>query len=271
MDVYKLSEKIHRRILSKASHPYLVRHLNVLTVNETKLQSLILLLDPVDIAVEEKERYIMAAMLLQTALDIHDGVTETEAGEDNGQLRGRQLTVLSGDYYSGLYYQILAELGQIDLIKALAEGIKIINEEKIIVGQFKLANEHGILESFKRIESSLLVKMGQCLGVPGLIGVFEEILMAERLLKEKQQYEDGEFSLLYESFSRLHHRKGVGELTIGQRISLEEAVFKSIRDAFHVCEAKISCIKDLYPETTAFFAGRMDKYETCFNSYVEEG
>ena len=271
MDLYKLSEKIHRRILSKASHPYLVRHLNGLAVNETKLQSLILLLGPVEITAEEKGRYIMAAMLLQTALDIHDGVTETEIGEDNGQLRDRQLTVLSGDFYSGLYYHILAELGQTDLIKALAEGIKIINEEKIVLGQFKLANEQAILDSFKKIESSLLAKMGTCLNIPDLIGVFEEFLMAERLLKEKQQYEGGKHSLLYESFSRLHYRKEVKALNIGDRISLEEAVLTSIRDAYRECENKMRCIKDLYPETTGFFAGRLDKYETCFNSYVEEG
>ena len=51
----------------------------------------------------------------------------------NPTIKVRQLTVFAGDYYSGLYYKHLAKVGNISIIRMLSEGVKDINEHKVIV------------------------------------------------------------------------------------------------------------------------------------------
>ena len=74
--------------------------------------------DNLELSPYEKDTYITAIMLMYIALDTHDNVSNT-----NVMMRTvykcNQLTVLAGDYYSGLYYKLLAKLGDIKMIKVL--------------------------------------------------------------------------------------------------------------------------------------------------------
>src|SRR5699024_11978545 len=68
----------------------------------------------------------------------------------------KQLAVLAGDYYSGLYYALLAEHGQIRMIQILANAIKQINEYKMNI-YYEAANDINELIYFLMKQESLLI------------------------------------------------------------------------------------------------------------------
>src|SRR5699024_3634853 len=90
-------------------------------------------LNNINMPVKKKEKYMITTMLVQIALDTHDLVTDkkNDTVEPLSVESTRQLTVLAGDYYSGLYYLLLAEIEDYQLIHALAIAIKEITELKL--------------------------------------------------------------------------------------------------------------------------------------------
>src|SRR5699024_11828541 len=77
----------------------------------------------------KKKQIILTVMLVQCALDTHELVPVNN--DSMLSKTEKQLAVLAGDYYSGLYYALLAEHGQIRMIQILANAIKQINEYKM--------------------------------------------------------------------------------------------------------------------------------------------
>ncbi|HEY8341941.1 MAG TPA: heptaprenyl diphosphate synthase component 1 [Calditerricola sp.] len=70
-------------------------------------------------------RRVIPLCLVQLGLAAHDAVDRTACP------RARQLTVLAGDYASSLYYALLAQMGDIALIRTLARAIEQVNAWKV--------------------------------------------------------------------------------------------------------------------------------------------
>jgi heptaprenyl diphosphate synthase len=77
---------------------------------------------------DEHEQSAISVAIIYSALAAHDQIKELNASS-----KSQQLTVLAGDYYSGLYYQMLARLSNVDLIRKLSNGIIDISEKKASV------------------------------------------------------------------------------------------------------------------------------------------
>lgn len=76
---------------------------------------------------EEKDRLsAVAAGALYAAFTAHDSI-----GQEASESRQGQLTVLGGDYYSGIHYRILAEIEDIPLIRRLSKSVTEMSEKKI--------------------------------------------------------------------------------------------------------------------------------------------
>lgn len=85
--------------------------------------------------------HCISQLFIQLGLDIHDQVG-TDPLQQDQLVKGRQLTVLSGDYFSSYYYFYLSQKNQIHLIHKWAEVIREINEMKMDLHEqrFKLSD-----------------------------------------------------------------------------------------------------------------------------------
>ena len=111
--------------------------------------------------------YSCAVMFMQVALDTHDLVNLSEDGKEADD--ERQLLILSGDYYNGLYYQILANSKQRRLIAPLALAIKEINELKVMTRYERPGNK----EMLVRTNTLLLLRLCE---VFDLMALYDEII-----------------------------------------------------------------------------------------------
>src|SRR5574339_191225 len=96
-------------ITNRISHPYLKQFIQTPNIDEDKLLLIISMLDQHGLTKLEMKDFVVTTILIQIALDTHELVSNTTNPiEKESSLKSRQLTVLAGDYFSGLYYKILA-------------------------------------------------------------------------------------------------------------------------------------------------------------------
>jgi len=190
----KLVASIRENIQQKIKHYYLYKYIELPYIDEDRIILLLNSMVDRNIPKNDMEKIVTSAMLVQIALDTHGKVSNF--GED---LKKRQLLVLSGDYYSGLYYKILAEVDNIPLIKALAEGIKIVNESKIVLYQNEGIDIDTYMKYLKRAESSIVTKFCSYFGNSHLTPIVEDFLFLNRLLSERETVNIGHTSEMFEA------------------------------------------------------------------------
>ncbi|OIK17129.1 heptaprenyl diphosphate synthase [Bacillus sp. MUM 116] len=186
--------QVEQRVLD----PYLLKYIDTPIIDEDKLLILISILDGLELSYGEVKNYCLSTMLIQIALDTHE---QNSISSDNE--KSRQLTVLAGDYFSGLYYKLLAESEDILVIKALSEGIKEINENKISVYHKEVDTIDKLMMSIKRIECSLLIKLTEYFQGGAWNEFFENLFFIKRLLKEKDQYLQYGRSILFDGLIQI--------------------------------------------------------------------
>jgi len=270
-NLYKYNKLIQQQILSKAFHPYLRRFLKEPTIEEKKILLLITLLKELTITDEERDRYITATMLVQVALDTHDGVTLNTLEHDAEALQNRQLTVLAGDYYSGLYYYILAQLGNIELIRSLAEGIKEINEQKIIYHQNNFDNEESILRTVMTIESSLIIKVAECFQLTKFKDLIQSCLLLNLLQNESSKFLDKKDSSLYQAFAKVLFAKEIADLAEKELESLHVKILDHTESTQQDFERAFRLLFLRSEHLSSVFETLIHEKDSKVNSGVEEG
>nr|WP_197969997.1 heptaprenyl diphosphate synthase component 1 [Mesobacillus harenae] len=199
----KLTE-IKKLIVNKAAQPYLLKYIAEPKIDEDKLLLLISFMKQQEMSDENIERYALATMLIQIALDTHEMVENSYSHtEESSTHKNRQLTVLAGTYYSGLYYQLLSHSSEIPLIKSLADGVKEVNEQKIVVYQNEMDKIETLMESIKVIESALFEKLSNHFYLPGWVEFSSNLLLVKRLKAEKKLFMELEYSLVFDCLQRL--------------------------------------------------------------------
>lgn len=198
-DIYGGYAGIKEKLMEKLRHPYFINYIEEPFIDEEKIALLYGALKSANLHIEQIEHYVVTIMLVQIALDTHERVSN-KAGEEEIEFhKCRQLTVLAGDYYSGLYYYLLSMNRDIVLIRALAEGIKEINEHKIMLYQKAHETTDDIMKSVVAIESALLQKTCDHFHLSYWKPFITYVLGGNRLQKEIQLYADKQHSPVFQA------------------------------------------------------------------------
>lgn len=261
-------------IIQKISLSYLQQYIQNPNIDEDKLLLLISMLDHHGLSKLEMEDFVVTPMLVQIALDTHEHVSNsTVKTENETSLKLRQLTVLGGIYYSSLYYKILADTNNLAMIRALADGIKDINENKILIYQKDLDGIEKLMNSIMIIESSLLNKIADYLHENSWNDVVIHFLFIKRLLLEKKKYIHEGTSLLFEALRKIVFPKYnlQSELSSEQKKYLLIICDKYIDFSSKIFEVGIHKIPSINENIKKRWSSLLHQHDPIAKTYVEEG
>ncbi|WP_051331170.1 heptaprenyl diphosphate synthase component 1 [Aneurinibacillus terranovensis] len=142
-------------IKRNAENSVLIQYVDNPAISPLRVCLLYFFLHQCGLAKDTIQRYIVTTMLIQLGLDTHDNVSVEKETTLSG-IRSRQLTVLAGDYFSSLYYFLLAEMEDVSVIRSLADSIERINERKISLYQSRDLKAEDYLKAKVWIESELV-------------------------------------------------------------------------------------------------------------------
>ena len=188
---------------------------------------------------------------MQVALDTHDLVS-TELTDESG-MKVRQLTVLAGDYYSGLYYKYLAGIGDIQVIKMLSEGVKNINEHKVFVYHKDPKHVEDLMNSMKIIEFALFGALMKYGGATSWKELIINLLFVKRLHSERIQFKQTGHSFVFDALNKIQFIKKKQEKSIEQKNHLLLICDRYIEYAESIIEREI----DKLPQINACLKKRM--------------
>ncbi|PZX07709.1 heptaprenyl diphosphate synthase [Psychrobacillus insolitus] len=126
----------------------------------------------------------IAVSLIFSSLAAHDLVKE-----DNATSKEQQLQVLAGDYYSGRYYQVLANAGEIELIQQLSTGVATISELKTRFYDDEEYTFDELIQSIQIIESKPIEQFFEYYGFHEYVFLMKEALLLAALKKEYNKFE----------------------------------------------------------------------------------
>ncbi|MGE7878339.1 heptaprenyl diphosphate synthase component 1 [Peribacillus muralis] len=262
-------------IEKKAQHPYLLKFIQKPSLDEDKLLLLWGLFNDVDVKSEKRDQYITSTMLVQIALDTHEIVSNSGEGLDLPDvLKNRQLQVLAGDYYSGLYYQVLATVGNVEMIRILSSAIKKINDNKIILyQQGSIKDVQSLLTTIKAIEASLIHKLAAYYQQPDWSDVSEDFLLLSRLHTEKGRYLTTGQSIIFDILRDMPSGCSAGQDELAPqkeeqvRISFEKCLEGARKSLERSMEKLVKVDDDLKDRVMVL----MEQTASIANSYVKEG
>ncbi|ENH97343.1 heptaprenyl diphosphate synthase component I [Gracilibacillus halophilus YIM-C55.5] len=144
---------------------------------------------------QEQDTYIVSTMLVQMALNTHDFVYKDFKTEEKHSVKNQQLTVLAGDYYSGIFYHLLARKGEISFIQQLAQGIHQLTKAKMDVFETNYASLTDFLLAYQSIDSALLTTVTHYFDETTLDQIIEKWILLQTLEKERLKIDEGKDSV----------------------------------------------------------------------------
>lgn len=249
--------QLKKMIETKLSQSYLEKNLKTPSIDMDKLFILNYMYKQSNVPTVDRQQYILTTMLIEIALQIHDSISIDNTSEMSET--EIQLSVLAGDFYSAKYYHLLAQVGDIEMIKLLATAIKNISENKMkLIYPTEMQLSDFIMTS-QNIEAFIFEAIAESLGTTYLIPAIREALLINKMEKEKRRIKLGGYSSLFE-FLKLQ----IKDCTV------EDAV-KIIDEVITVHLQKLDDeLLNLPYYCSEFKVFLSDKFDLSFNTTVAE-
>ncbi|WP_044640246.1 heptaprenyl diphosphate synthase component 1 [Risungbinella massiliensis] len=157
-----LIQKEYRAILHQVEqdvqHPYLAAHLGQPPIPKDFIRLVHLFLCSQSLSSKRRRVWTVATACLHMGLTVHETITH-DSPADLEKFQKQQLAILIGDFYSSLFYRILGEWEEANVIQQLANVTSQIQEEKMhaYLGKGLLTTEQWVSEQL-------------CLGIFALFG-----------------------------------------------------------------------------------------------------
>lgn len=260
--------KIKTEVENSVFDTYLLNYIETPIIDEDKLLILISFLDYIELPLQEIENYALSTMLVQIALDTHEHISTIR------DEKSRQLTVLAGDYYSGLYYKLLAQSEDILMIKALSKGVKEVNEQKITVYYKESKTIDELMKSMLVIESSLLTNLTIYFNAERWNEVIGNLLLFKRILREQSQFVHTGNSFLFDAMKEILFPSSAftfTELNNEQKNELLTSCGRQLDRLKHTIDKGVSGLPFLNPFLESKIVSLLNQYQPYAKSFVEEG
>lgn len=150
----EMIKQIKENVNKYLNHEFLVENLEFAPMQDKQINCLVEILENSDVNNSDVVSIATATVLVQVALDTHDLVKEDDKSDS---LLDRQLRILGGDLASGQYYKILADLGCIQLINIISEGIMEINILKL--NKINCSNSEELTKINYELDTKLILKI----------------------------------------------------------------------------------------------------------------
>lgn len=159
------------------SHDMITLHTELPEYPEGRIALLYAVLSQQPAAAQQKELLAVVTSLVQMGLDTHDMVDNGSApAKGMLAMRAQQLKVLAGDFFSSRFYNLLAQAGQIEMVRRLSEAVCDINQAKMSL-YAKMTQMKLGAEEYVRYAAEL--KAGLFLAFTGVMGGLYERVWPE--------------------------------------------------------------------------------------------
>ncbi|WP_010631658.1 heptaprenyl diphosphate synthase component 1 [Sporolactobacillus vineae] len=185
MPIEQEVDRLYEQLQDELNHPYIRRVLPHPAVDKDKLLIYYLLFRT---KVGDRDAGICAksVMIAEVGLTTHEWMTN-DTLTDNSAIRRRQLTALSGDFYSAMYYYSLARCGQIDIVRWVAQAIQQFNIEKcrLYYNGGPEPDWDQAVQALSASESALIVRIAAGLEQDHWIPVIHHYFLVKRIVQER--------------------------------------------------------------------------------------
>ena len=164
--------------------------------------------------------------IVHASLLEHEKIREVDATSKN-----QQLMVLSGDYYSGRYYQLLAHSENILLIQKLSQGILTRCEHQIKLYEEEQRSVTQWIESLTVIECELIARYYEVLELTTYETLMNETLTYVRLNEEIKSIGSEQPGLLVRALKETMGDEAIKEELIEQRKIRYEQLQRTLQNA----------------------------------------
>ncbi|WP_052344360.1 heptaprenyl diphosphate synthase component 1 [Bacillus ndiopicus] len=182
-NIQKAIQQLKESIFVRVRHRALLQYTGAPVVDENQLFFLLLPFLNGEPWHEGLQESATTVGIVQASLFEHDKIKEKDAIS-----KEQQLTVLSGDYYSGRYYEILAHTGNIVLIQKLAQGIVERCEQEIAAYEHTYRTMEQWVNNLSLIETAIIRKFYEAHGFNKYSAVMVHALTIQRLQNEMDAF-----------------------------------------------------------------------------------